>query len=198
MWWLITLLSSPPPRPLVFIETPIYVVAYSEVLEQPLWLAYSSTNRPQRVRRAGQDFYVDSVVHTSDGKDYARNVWDKGHLAPAASFNDTRTNLYLTFNYLNSALQHQDLNRGAWRLLEMQERRWDDREPLQVVVWVVFSARSRLLPSGATVPDGFHKHIRFVHSGTERCWYFPNKKPARAYAAYEEPECRHERESAPP
>jgi endonuclease G len=61
-------------------------------------------------------------VKTSDGKDYEGNVWDKGHCAPAADFNCTRETLWQTFSYLNCILQHEKLNRGAWRLLEVRER----------------------------------------------------------------------------
>jgi hypothetical protein len=33
------------------------------------------------------DFFTCDSVKTSDSKDYESNVWDKGHMAPAADFN---------------------------------------------------------------------------------------------------------------
>ena len=89
-------------------------------------LIYTSTNRPNGVDRGSMNFYTDSEVHTSDNADYYRNIYDKGHLAPAATYSDNMENLKLTFSYLNCALQDQYLNRGEWRLLEEQERDWDD------------------------------------------------------------------------
>ena len=46
-------------------------------------------------------------------------------------------NLTQTFTYLNCALQNQYLNRGEWRLLEEQERVWDDKEPLTVIIKII-------------------------------------------------------------
>ena len=42
---------------------------------------------------SGYDFFTVDSVFTSNIDDYADNDWDKGHLAPAASFDDTVTNL---------------------------------------------------------------------------------------------------------
>ena len=112
----------------VVVKTKIFEVLYSEVLQQPLWLIYESTNRPTNVNRGSMDFYTEKDVKTSDGADYKANIYDKGHLAPAATFSDSMENLKQTFTYLNCALQDQYMNRGEWRLLEEQERKWDDLE----------------------------------------------------------------------
>ena len=124
----------------VLVETPIFTVLYSETKEQPIKLIYKSTNRPKNVDRGSMNFYTEDDYHTSDNADYYRNVWDKGHLAPAATFSDSYDNLKQTFSYLNSALQNQYLNRGEWRLLEEQERKWDDEQDLIVTVKLEFSA----------------------------------------------------------
>ena len=110
----------------VIVENNVFKVWYNEVYEQPMKLIYTSTNRPKGVDRGSMNFYTDSEVHTSDNADYYRNIYDKGHLAPAATYSDNMENLKLTFSYLNCALQDQYLNRGEWRLLEEQERDWDD------------------------------------------------------------------------
>lgn len=41
---------------------------------------------------------------TSDNADYYKNVWDKGHLEPAADFNFDYEMLKATFTFLNCAL----------------------------------------------------------------------------------------------
>lgn len=161
----------------VRVEKSIYTVTYSQKYEQPLSLTYRSTNRPTNVNRGSMDFHGESNIHTSDKNDYVRNVWDKGHLAPAATFSDNMDNLYTTFSYLNCALQNQYLNRGEWRLLEEQERKWDDNEPLTVVIDVLFDSQSQSLPTGATVPSGFVKHIKFERSGKWQCYKFTNDRP---------------------
>jgi endonuclease G len=127
------------------------------------------------------DFWVDPKIKTSDGKDYEKNVYDKGHLAPAATFSDNMDNLKTTFSYLNCALQNQYLNRGEWRMLEEQERRWDDKENLTIKVSLDFDKSSIVLPTGATVPKGFTKHIYFESSKKWDCYYFLNEKPTKPW-----------------
>ena len=169
----------------VNIKTPIFEVLYSEVLEQPLWLIYESTNRPTNVNRGSMDFYTEKDVHTSDKHDYYRNVWDKGHLAPAATFSDNMENLKQTFSYLNCALQDQYMNRGEWRFLEEQERKWDDSENLKVKVELIFEKEHIVLPTGGHVPSAMVKHIYFTKQNKWRCFDFPNVKPTKGWEEYE-------------
>jgi DNA/RNA endonuclease G (NUC1) len=166
------------------VKKAIFEVLYSQKLEQPLWLKYRSTNRPTLVNRGSMDFYPEPGVKTSDGADYYANPWDKGHLAPAATFSDTQDNLKQTFTYLNCMLQQQDLNRGEWRLLEEQERKWDDIEPLTVIVKTIFNPGVKL-PTGATIPTQLEKHIYFEKSKKWRCFKFKNEKPNMSWVKNE-------------
>jgi endonuclease G len=163
------------------IKNQVFEVNYSQTLEQPLELVYRSTNRVTNVNRGSMDFWVDPKIKTSDGKDYEKNVYDKGHLAPAATFSDNMDNLKTTFSYLNCALQNQYLNRGEWRMLEEQERKWDDKENLTIKVTLDFDKSSIVLPTGATVPKGFTKHIYFETSKKWDCYYFLNEKPTKPW-----------------
>jgi endonuclease G, mitochondrial len=164
-------------RPEVLINTPIYSVVYSEIYQQPLEVKYKVQCVSGTASRKGMDFYtVDSII-TSDNADYANNVWDKGHLAPAAAFNCTREMLHRTFSYLNCTLQHQDLNRGAWRLLEAHERDLAAVGRSVDVVIVLDFTNAQKLPTGATIPSGFWKSI-YVGGRPVECYYFPNTKPA--------------------
>ena len=175
--------NTPNLRESVKVETSIYTVWYSETKEQPIRLVYKSSNRPKNVDRGSMNFYKENNYHTSDNADYYRNVWDKGHLAPAATFSDSKENLKQTFSYLNCALQNQYLNRGAWRILEEQERKWDDQEELRVTIKIEFS--DSILPTGATIPSRFIKCIEFTKSNVQRCFSFPNEKPTMGWEEYE-------------
>jgi endonuclease G, mitochondrial len=176
-------------RDSVYIKNQVFEVIYSEQLEQPKWLVYHSTNRPTNVNRGSMDFYTEPTIHTSDSKDYYRNVYDKGHLAPAATFSDNMGNLKQTFSYLNCALQDQYLNRGAWRILEEQERKWDDNENLTIKVILEFKDNHLVLPTGGHVPTAFHKHIVWDTSGKKECYYFPNEKPDKTWEEYKNTNC---------
>jgi endonuclease G len=172
-------------RDSVYVKNNIFEVVYSEELEQPKWLKYKSTNRETKVNRAGMDFYTVNGIHTSDYKDYLNNIWDKGHLAPAATFSDNMENLKGTFSYLNCALQHADLNRGEWRLLEEQERKWDIKEDLTIKVELIFDKNSKRVPSNAMIPSYFVKHIYFEKSKIWKCYKFPNDRPTKGFKYYE-------------
>lgn len=180
----LNLLSQTKLRDSVYVKTTIFEVVYSEVLEQPKWLKYQSTNRPKNVNRTGLDFYKVAYIYTSDAADYSKNVYDKGHLAPAATFADTEENMKATFSYLNCALQHQDLNRGEWRLLEEQERIWDATENLTIAVECVFGNNPQKLSTGASVPVKFRKHIHFTKSNKWQCYEFPNQTPTKKWSEY--------------
>ena len=168
-------------RESIIVKNEVFHVNYSETLEQPLWVIYTSKNRPKNVDRGSMNFYTVDGICTSDNADYYRNVYDKGHMAPAATFSDSWENLKLTFSYLNCSLQNQYLNRGEWRLLEEQERVWDENEDLTIKIIPVYSEGSVRLDSRGVVPDAYHKHIKFETQKMIKCYYFLNEKPEKGW-----------------
>ncbi len=161
----------------VTIKNNVFEVLYSQELEQPLVIKYHSTNRPTNVNRGAMDFYTEKGIKTSDAADYAKNIYDKGHGAPAATFSDNMENLKQTFSYLNCIMQDQYLNRGEWRLLEEQERKWDDSENLTIIIKTFFDTPAKRVPTGAAVPSHLQKHIYFEKQKVWRCFVFLNEKP---------------------
>ena len=161
----------------VRVKNNVFEVLYSQDLEQPLWIKYRSTNRPTNVNRGSMDFYKEANIKTSDKDDYYKNIYDKGHGAPAATFSDNMENLKQTFSYLNSILQDQYLNRGEWRLLEEQERKWDDTENLTVLITVHFDNPVKRIPTNAAIPSYMEKHIYFETQKEWKCFVFLNEKP---------------------
>jgi endonuclease G len=159
------------------VKNNVFEVLYSQNLEQPLWIKYQSLNRPTNVNRGAMDFYTEKGIKTSDGADYLKNIYDKGHGAPAATFSDNMENLKQTFSYLNCILQDQYLNRGEWRLLEEQERKWDDNENLTVIIKVFFNKPIKRLPTNAAIPSHMQKHIYFEKQKKWKCYVFLNEKP---------------------
>ncbi len=169
----------------VKIKNQVFETLYSQSLEQPLWIKYRSTNRPTNVNRGTMDFYKEVNVKTSDADDYKANIYDKGHGAPAATFSDNMENLKQTFSYLNCILQDQYLNRGEWRLLEEQERKWDDSENLTVLITVHFDNPVKRIPTNAAIPSYLEKHIYFEHQKKWRCFVFLNQKPKYKWSELE-------------
>ena len=121
------------------------------------------------------DFYTEKGIKTSDNKDYEANEWDKGHMAPAASLNCNQDMLWETLTYINSSLQHQSLNRGVWKKLEMRERELATKNEVKVFIRVEYPIPSAKVAAGASIPSGYYKELKI---GERReCYYFPNIVP---------------------
>lgn len=163
----------------VLVSNSVFSVSYNEIFEQPNWVEYVVEDIPKNVDRGSMDFYKESTIHTSDDADYYKNAWDKGHLAPAASFSDSYERLRLTFSYLNCALQYDDLNRGEWAQLESMERTWSKNYgAIKVRVELIFDEDHTVLPTGAHVPSAFLKQIEFPKDSIV-CYYFINESPKK-------------------
>jgi endonuclease G len=161
----------------VRIKNNVFEVLYSQSLEQPLVIKYRSTNRPTNVNRGAMDFYKEPTIKTSDADDYKANIYDKGHGAPAATFSDNMVNLKQTFSYLNCIMQDKYLNRGEWRMLEEEIRKWDDTENITVLIKTFFDTPVKRVPTGAAIPSHLQKHIYFEKQKKWKCYVFLNEKP---------------------
>jgi endonuclease G len=163
-------------RDSIYIKSDIFEIVYSEKLQQPKFIRYTVQCPAGSTPRTGMDFYTCDSIVTSDNKDYENNPYDKGHLAPAADFNCTKEMLFKTFTYLNCSLQQENLNRTTWRLLEARERELAKTNTVVVEIRCVFTSKSVVLPSGATIPDGYYKTIKYGNKVEK--YYFKNEKPS--------------------
>jgi len=162
-------------RDSVYWNTPYFVINYSEILEGPRSIRYSVACPNGTASRKGMDFYTEKGIKTSDNKDYEANEWDKGHMAPAASLNCNQDMLWETFSYLNSSLQHQSLNRGVWKKLEIRERELATKNEVKVFIRVEYPIPPVKVAAGASIPSGYYKELKI---GERReCYYFPNIVP---------------------
>ena len=82
-------------------------------------------------------------------------------------------------------MQDQYLNRGEWRLLEEQERVWDDKEPLTVIIKTFFDKPVKIVSTGAAIPSHIEKHIYFEKSNKWACYVFLNERPKFKFSQLE-------------
>ena len=153
-----------------------YWGVYSEIKEQPILIKYKVKHCPNGVKRKGLEFYQPKNIHTSDNRDYYKNIWDKGHMVPAASQNCDKQMIRETFSFLNCALQHQELNRKVWRYLEEYERELSTKHNIDVLIVIEFKTNQKL-KTGATIPSGFYKNIIINGGDLVLKYYFPNIPP---------------------
>ena len=161
------------PRESVIVETEIFKLEYNEILQQPIWIEYTVQCPLPGVDRGSMDFWEPDGVYTSDDDDYYANEWDKGHMAPAAAFNCTKEMLKLTFNFANSALQHESLNRGVWNHLEGFERNLANFYQVDVRIEIIFDENPQTVSGGASIPKSFRKILKF--DDREIVFEFPNE-----------------------
>jgi endonuclease G len=162
-------------RDSVYVQTAIFNIVYSEKLQQPRWVEYTVLCHDGKISRKGLDFYPVKGITTSTNEDYENNIYDKGHLAPAADFNCNQDYLKQTFSYLNCVLQHERLNRGVWRLLESHERELAKQYKVSVEIRMNYSKNSKVLTTGATIPDSFTKTI--MYNNKKEKYFFKNEEP---------------------
>ena len=169
----------------LMVSNNIFQISYNEKYEQPNWVKYTVRDIIKNADRDGMQFYTVDSIYTSDDQDYYSNRWDRGHMAPAGSFNDSYENLYSTFSYLNVALQYDDLNRGTWVQLEEQVRQWaDELGDIDIEIYLEFDSSHIVLDTGAHVPTAFYKYVIFPDS-SKKCYYFPNSAPDKSWQEYE-------------
>ncbi|GAX10535.1 endonuclease G, mitochondrial [Fistulifera solaris] len=92
-------------------RTPVYVMERLTVTDE-------TTNTDQRRHR----FYEEKSLpewFRSRNSHYHLSGYDRGHMAPAADFQDNRSD---TYNLINIAPQSSDMNRGVWAGLEKWTR----------------------------------------------------------------------------
>ena len=156
----------------VIVENAVFRISYNEIKEQPNWIEYDVSNRPKKVDRGNRDFYLEPGVITSDNADYYKNPWDKGHLAPAATFSDSETNLNKTFSFINCAMQIDDLNRGEWAELEQNIRNWSATlGTIKIRIELVFEPGHEVRDTGVHIPTGFWKKLTYPN-GEKECILF--------------------------
>jgi endonuclease G len=181
LFWSISGFSQ---RKEVIVKTEFFTINYSEVYRQPLSVKYQVLCPNGTASRKGMNFFTNDSIITSRDRDYLNNVYDKGHMAPAASFSCNTQMMKETFSYLNCALQEQSLNRGVWKFLEIYERELALKNSKTEVEILVEFNNPKKLASGATVPSGFYKKI--TTNEKVFMYYFPNEKPKyQKYQKYE-------------
>tara|TARA_Y100000813_G_C24159902_1_gene351594 strand:- start:1907 stop:2506 length:600 start_codon:yes stop_codon:yes gene_type:complete len=164
-------------RDSVYFESSYYSGIYSEIKEQPLFIKYRVLNcGSEGFSRKGISFFTNDSIHTSNNEDYYKNIWDRGHMVPAASQNCYKKSIRETFSFLNIALQHERLNQGVWRQLEEEERELSWKyDKVDVEIQVEFKT-DQWLKTGALIPSGFYKTL-YLNGKRYMTFYFKNRTP---------------------
>lgn len=142
-----------------------FVIAYSKNYRQPLWVCYilsAQQLQMPKVRRRNK-FAADPAIYVNPVKpaDYRRSGYDRGHLAPAADMSYAPLPMKHSFYMSNISPQIPGCNRGIWKRLETQVRKWALREKkIYVITGPLFRQNgTQKSVNGIPVPDGFFKVV---------------------------------------
>ena len=164
-----------------------YAFLYSEKHEQPLWVSYKLTKAEVRnkVAKRKDNFRLDPVIKTGSATiaDYKGSGYDRGHLAPAADMAWSKKAMSESFLLTNMSPQVPALNRGMWRILEEQIRKWALKEKeLYIITGPIIRPNYKTIgPNKVTVPQWYYKIIVDYHQPEIKALAFmiPNRKPQK-------------------
>lgn len=163
-----------------------YTLLYDTMYRQAEWVAYRLTRTELNAGTAkrSNSFRCDPHVlsygwPTASDSDYKGSGFDRGHLLPSADRCGSSQENRATFLLSNISPQHPELNRGVWRLLEEQVRRWACQyDTLYIVTGGDLSGRLQRIEGGIGVPERFFKAI-LLYSDSECqaiAFLIPNEK----------------------
>jgi endonuclease G, mitochondrial len=172
-----------------------YALSYIEKYKDAEWVAYKLVDTMlvgPAVRK--NHFCVDPLVPegTAGENDYPGKEYDKGHLCPAEDMSFSQEATDTTFYMSNMTPQMGSFNRGIWKKLEMNVRRWVKKyKELYVVSGAVLKkGLQRIGPKkDISVPMEFYKVI-LVYTKTDKkmiAFLFPHKKSDAALAMFAVP-----------
>ena len=142
-----------------------FALGYSQKYKQAIWVSYileAETLRQKQVRRKNK-FRADPAVKRAPVKpgDYTKTGYDRGHLAPAADMTWSQQTEKESFYMTNMSPQIPGCNRGIWKRVEAQVRKWAIQEKkICVITGPIFSDKYKKMGKAKiAVPVAFYKVI---------------------------------------
>jgi len=154
-----------PEEPDLLLSRRGFAVGYSRRCRQAIWVSYilSSERLTMPPVKRSNRFQPDPAlkVRPVRPRDYTRTGYDRGHLAPAADMTYSMETMEHSFFMTNISPQLPGCNRGIWKRLETQVRRWALREGrLCIVTGPVFAVDGKMMGrTDIPLPVAFYKVI---------------------------------------
>jgi endonuclease G len=145
-----------------------YVIGYSSKHKNPEWVLYNLTGNGADAHAAerSSSFRPDPKLpdRTDLSSDYVKTGYDKGHLLPAEDLNFSEQAMETSFFMSNISPQLPGFNRGIWKKLENNVRKWStENEKLIIVTGAIlskeFDSLTTFIGPKIEVPKQFYKII---------------------------------------
>jgi len=163
-----------------------YSLSYNEKFEQANWVYYTLTDEMVNgggVERSNK-FKVDQMVPSGSAKssDYTKSGYDRGHLCPAADMGFSLASMEESFLMSNISPQAPDFNRGIWKELETEVRKWAKKErKIYIVTGPVFKDNKGTIGADQVLVPGYFFKIIYEETDEPKiiAFVFPNRKSDR-------------------
>lgn len=166
-----------------FISHKYYDLSYSEEHEQAYWVRYTLTRNmlENPIAKRKDNFRTDPLISSGSAEliDYRGSGFDRGHLCPAKDMAFSEIAMSESFFMSNMSPQHPSLNRGRWKQLEDQVRKWTMQHDSVVVYCggILDSLDGFIGPNNVAVPKYFYKIIYTPNNETKSISFMmPNRK----------------------
>jgi endonuclease G len=159
-----------------------YSLEYNELHEQASWVYYKLT--PEFITGTGErknKFKPDHLIDTESAQliDYKGSGLDRGHLCPAGSMKINQLAMDESFYMSNMSPQLPGFNRGKWKQLEGQVRKWLQKEDTLHVITgpILTDSLGSIGINKVTIPSYYYKVI-YDPTGEQKMIAFimPNEK----------------------
>lgn len=173
-----------------YVEHEFYSFLYSEKHEQPFWVNYVLTKNmlENPITKRKDNFRPDPKVKTGSAEliDYVGSGFDRGHLCPAKDMESSVIGMSESFFMSNMSPQHPSLNRGRWKQLEGQVRKWSlEYDSLIVYCGGVLDSISDYIgPNKVAVPKYYYKVVYAVKEKEGIAFIMPNMKCESSLSRY--------------
>ena len=160
-----------------------FVVMYSTQKNTAVWSAQRSTKQEvidsgliARINSFHAEPQLETTAHATNA-DYARTLWDKGHLTPFKNIAFSKD----VNSLANVVPQAPSLNRGKWKQLETSVRSQAiEHEVLYVITGAVFPAEQiQYIGNGIPVPSHVFKIVIFPNAQQVDVWIAENTNIAQ-------------------
>lgn len=162
-----------------------FTLSYNAAHKQANWVYYSPCigKEGNEIRRTN-DFREDYMVASGSAKpsDYVKSGYDRGHLCPAGDMTQSVEAMSETFYMSNMSPQVPGFNRGIWKSLEEQVRKWGKEEQIHVVTGPIFeNEKGKIGESRVTIPGYYYKVIYSPVRKQMIAFVLPNEKSNKKF-----------------
>ncbi len=169
-----------------------YSLLYSELHEQPYWVAYTLTkDEVHGTVPRDDDFREDPSIPSGSAEllDYKGSGFDRGHLKPAADSKSSEQEMSESFFMSNMSPQKEKFNRVIWEHLEELVREYAvNHDSIFVITGPILTdPTDQIGENRVSVPRAFYKIILNADSSRSIAFLLPHQNSKKTLATFAVP-----------